>query len=41
MADKFESEPEGEGDRDLFVKAELDLADLLSGVFISADMKRA
>ena len=40
MADKFESEPEGEGERDLFVKAELDLADLRSGVLMKADITR-
>lgn len=28
MAERFESEPEGEGERDLFVKAELDRGDL-------------
>ena len=32
MADKFESEPDGEGESDLFVNAELERTDLRSGV---------
>ena len=39
--DRFESEPDGEGERDLFVKAELDRGDLLfSKALVRADITR-
>jgi hypothetical protein len=40
MADRFESEPEGEGERERFVKAELERADLWSGVRDRTDIMR-